>query len=210
MTPQGSPGERIAPNMYASRHHPAGRAGGDCAINRRTPPHLRRYPAMARREVPYRPCRRTTCPSSNRLQGGPPLTPMCWRGTAACSGKKPNQWSTRGVPLSAHSHISPGSSTNRMAYPMTNTKLASSAVLFSGLLMSHCDLMIGIGLTISSRSDFDTRPPRRTRARRHWARRSGPLTVRTVLGDLSKREMLSEELAKGGPKKWPLRPAPLT
>jgi hypothetical protein len=52
--------------------------------------------------------------------------------------------------------------------------------------------------------------PERSRARRYWARRSGPLTARTVLGDWSKRERLSEELAKGGPKKWPLCPAPLT
>ena len=52
--------------------------------------------------------------------------------------------------------------------------------------------------------------PERSRARRYWARRSGPLTARTVLGDWGKRERLSEELAKGGPKKWPLCPAPLT
>src|ERR1700735_4253756 len=52
--------------------------------------------------------------------------------------------------------------------------------------------------------------PERSRARRYWARRSGPLTARTVLGDWNKRERLSEELAKGGPKKWPLCPAPLT
>jgi hypothetical protein len=52
--------------------------------------------------------------------------------------------------------------------------------------------------------------PERSRARRYWARRSGPLTARTVLGDWSKKERLSEELAKGGPKKWPLCLAPLT
>src|ERR1700683_3456000 len=52
--------------------------------------------------------------------------------------------------------------------------------------------------------------PERSRARRCWARRSGPLTARTVLRDWSTRERLGEELAKNGAKKWPLRPAPLT
>jgi len=52
--------------------------------------------------------------------------------------------------------------------------------------------------------------PERSRARRCWVRRSGPLTARTVLRDWSKRERLGEELAKDGAKQWPLRPAPLT
>jgi hypothetical protein len=52
--------------------------------------------------------------------------------------------------------------------------------------------------------------PEWSRTRRCWARRSGPLTARTVLRDWSTRERLGEELAKDGAKKWPLRPAPLT
>src|SRR5580658_1173700 len=49
--------------------------------------------------------------------------------------------------------------------------------------------------------------PERSRARRCWTRRSGPLTARTVLRGWKERERRGEELAKDGAKKWPLRSA---
>src|ERR1035438_7629925 len=47
-------------------------------------------------------------------------------------------------------------------------------------------------------------------ARRCWARRSEPLTARTVLRRSLKRERRGERLAKRGPPKWYPRPPPLT
>src|SRR5664279_5816187 len=52
--------------------------------------------------------------------------------------------------------------------------------------------------------------PERSRARRCWARRSEPLTARTVLRGSLKRERRGERLAKSGPPFWYPRPPPLT
>src|SRR5665811_1277215 len=52
--------------------------------------------------------------------------------------------------------------------------------------------------------------PEPSRARRCWARRSEPLTARTVLRGSLKRERRGERLAKGGPPFWYPRPPPLT
>src|SRR5450759_1086962 len=52
--------------------------------------------------------------------------------------------------------------------------------------------------------------PERSRARRCWARRSEPLTARTVLRGSLKRERRGARLAKSGPPFWYPRPPPLT
>src|ERR1039458_4176629 len=52
--------------------------------------------------------------------------------------------------------------------------------------------------------------PERSRARRCWARRSEPLTARTVLRGSLKRERRGERLAKSGPPFWYPGPPPLT
>jgi hypothetical protein len=67
----------------------------------------------------------------------------------------------------------------------------------------------GISLSVLP-GDVVQNGPERSRARRCWGRRSGPLTARTVLRGWKERERRGEELAKDGAKKWPLRSAPLT
>ena len=52
--------------------------------------------------------------------------------------------------------------------------------------------------------------PEPSRGRRCWARRSEPLTARTVLRLSLKRERRGERLAKRGPPFWCPRPPPLT
>src|ERR1035437_29067 len=52
--------------------------------------------------------------------------------------------------------------------------------------------------------------PEPSRARRCWARRSEPLTARTVLRGSLKRERRGARLAKSGPPFWCPRPPPLT